>query len=88
MLNYKQVELKREKMNEISYVVVFPSIFSKNKIPQLIKDLQQFYEVLYNADLSLFTLRHYNDSSFDSFLQDKDVILEQKSRNTIQFIAR
>ena len=59
-----------------------------HKIPQLIKDLQQFYEVLYNADLSLFTLRNYNDSSFDSFLQDKDVILEQKSRNTIQFIAR
>ena len=59
-----------------------------HKIPQLIKDFQQFYEVLYNADLSLFTLRHYNDNSFDSFLQDKDVVLEQKSRNTIQFIAR
>ena len=59
-----------------------------HKIPQLIKDFQQFYEVLYNADLSLFTLRHYNDNSFDSFLQDKDVVLEQKSRNTIQLIAR
>jgi aspartate kinase len=59
-----------------------------HKIPQLIKDFQQFYEVLYNADLSLFTLRHYNDNSFDSFLQDKDVVLEQKSLNTIQLIAR
>ena len=35
MLNYKQVELKRKKMNEISYVVVFPSIFSKNKMKYL-----------------------------------------------------
>ena len=34
MLNYKQVKLKIEKMDEISYVVVFPNIFSKNKIPQ------------------------------------------------------
>ena len=59
-----------------------------HKIPQLIKDFQQFYEVLYNADLSLFTIRHYTDNSFDSFLQDKDVVLEQKSRNTIQLIAR
>ena len=59
-----------------------------HKIPQLIKDFQQFYVVLYNADLSLFTIRHYNDNSFDSFLQDKDVVLEQKSRNTIQLIAR
>ena len=32
MLNYKQVKMKREKMSEISYVVVFPSMFSKNKI--------------------------------------------------------
>ena len=41
ILNYKQVELKGEKMDEISYVVVFPSIFSKNKIPQLIKNIKK-----------------------------------------------
>ena len=45
MLNYKQVELKREKMNEISYVVVFPSIFSKNKIPQLIKNIKKILKI-------------------------------------------
>jgi aspartate kinase len=60
----------------------------KHKIPKLIKDFQQFYEVLLNTDLSLFTIRHYTDNAFDSFLHDKDVILEQKSRNTIQLISR
>ncbi|MBT5090680.1 MAG: aspartate kinase, partial [Flavobacteriales bacterium] len=59
-----------------------------HKIPQLLKDFQQFYDVLYNVDLSLFTIRHYTDNYFDSFLHDKDVILEQKSRNTIQLIVR
>ena len=28
-------------MNEISYVVVFPTIFSKNKIPQLISNIKK-----------------------------------------------
>ena len=42
MLNYKQVEDKIKKMDEISYVVVFPNIFSKNKIPQLIKILKTY----------------------------------------------
>ena len=27
-------------MNEMSYVVVFPTIFSKNKIPQLISNIK------------------------------------------------
>lgn len=59
-----------------------------HKIPQLIRDFQQFYNVLFNSDLSLFTIRHNSDNSFDSFLHDKDVVLEQKSRNTIQLISR
>ena len=36
ILNYKQVEFRRENSNEISYVGVFPSICSKIKIPHLI----------------------------------------------------
>ena len=61
MLNYKQVELKREKMNEISYVVVFPSIFSKNKIPQLIKNIKKILKI--------------KNQKFSSVKRDGDIIL-------------
>lgn len=60
----------------------------KHKIPQLIKDLNAFFKVFYNDNLSLFTIRHYTKKSIEQFLQDKDVVLEQKSHNTIQLIAR
>ena len=61
MLNYKQVELKREKMNDISYVVVFPSIFSKNKIPQLIKNIKKILKI--------------KNQKYNSVKRDGDIIL-------------
>jgi len=61
MLNYKQVKLKREKMSEISYVVVFPSIFSKNKIPQLIKNIKKILKI--------------KNQKYNSVKRDGDIIL-------------
>jgi len=61
MLNYKQVKMKREKMNEISYVVVFPSIFSKNKIPQLIKNIKKILKI--------------KNQKYNSVKRDGDIIL-------------
>ena len=86
LLAKNNVEVNLMQNSAISFSICVDN--DHHKIPQLIKDFQQFYEVLYNIDLSLFTIRNYTDNSFDSFLQDKDVILEQKSRNTIQLICR
>ena len=60
----------------------------KHKIPQLIEDLKVFFEVLCDDNLSLFTLRHYTKQSVEQFLHDKNVVLEQRSCNTLQLIAR
>jgi len=86
ILAKNNVEVNLMQNSAVSFSICVDN--DKHKIPQLIKDFQQFYEVLYNADLSLFTIRHYADNSFDSFLHDKVVVLEQKSRNTIQLITR
>ena len=61
MLNYKQVKLKIEKMDEISYVVVFPNIFSKNKIPQLIKNIKNILKI--------------KNQNYNSVKRDGDIIL-------------
>jgi aspartate kinase len=58
-----------------------------HKIPQLIKNLKAFFKVLCNENLSLFTIRHYTDESVQLFLQDKEVVLEQKSNDIIQLIS-
>jgi len=86
LLAKNNVEVNMMQNSAVSFSICVDN--DKHKIPHLLRDFQQFYEVLYNVDLSLFTIRHYTDNSFDFFLQDKDVVLEQKSRNTIQLIAR
>ena len=48
-------------MKEVSYVVVFPTVFSKNKIPQLISNIKKILKI--------------RNQEFKSVKQDGDVIL-------------
>jgi aspartate kinase len=46
------------------------------------------YKLKYNAALTLITIRHYNEEIIASLLKGKELILEQRSRNTIQLVVR
>ena len=59
----------------------------KYKIPALITDLQNEFDVYYNKSLSLYTIRHYTKTSANDFLKEKEVLLEQRSRNTLQLVV-
>lgn len=59
-----------------------------HKIPMLLEDLKNDFEVFFNDDLSLYTIRHYTAEAIQSLVKNKDVILEQKSRNTLQIVAK
>ena len=58
-----------------------------NKISNLIMNLKEEYRVLYNENLLLYTIRHYDQKSIDTVLEEKQLFLEQKSRNTIQLVV-
>ena len=58
------------------------------KVPVLIDALKKDYQVLYNDDLILYTIRHYNDDSLAKVLNGKKLILEQKSRHTVQLVVQ
>jgi aspartate kinase len=56
------------------------------KINALLVDLQKEYSVQYNDNLTLCTIRHYNQADIDRVVDVKKVLLEQKSRLTVQFV--
>ena len=58
------------------------------KVPVLIDALKKEYQVLYNDDLTLYTIRHYNDDSMAKVLKGKTLLLEQKSRHTVQLVVQ
>ena len=60
----------------------------KYKVPMLIEDLKAFFEVYYNDNLSLYTIRHYTIGSLEKVTENKDILLEQKSRNTLQIVVK
>lgn len=58
------------------------------KIPALIEALQKDFKIRYNEDLMLYTIRHYYQNTIDTITSGKEILLEQRSRNTAQFVLR
>lgn len=56
------------------------------KEEQLETDLQKEYKVVKNENLSLLTIRHYTDEIALRLTEGKEIILTQRSRNTLQFL--
>ena len=78
------------RLNLMQNSAVSFSICVDNKrtiINSLIAELSSKFKVYYNDSVKLFTIRHYNQDSIDKVIANKKVLLEQKSRNTVQFVV-
>lgn len=60
----------------------------KYKVPSLITALQEEFQVYFNEKLILYTIRHYNNDYNDDFLNNKQILLEQRSRHTLQLVVK
>jgi aspartate kinase len=57
-----------------------------NRFANLLKDLQGEFTVKYNMDKKLITIRHYTQEAIDQVIGNQPIILEQKSRSTLQVV--
>jgi len=62
--------------------------WDERKIPVLIKSLETDYMVKYNKNLELVTIRHYDDETIARVTENKEILLEEKSRYTVQMVMR
>lgn len=56
-----------------------------NKIIDLFKDS---YEVRYNEGLELVTIRHYDQATLDRVTENKEILLQQKTRQTARLVMK
>lgn len=56
------------------------------KVEGLMDDLKKEFRVLYNKDLQLITIRHYNEQVLHTIQEGRRVLVEQRSRHTAQFL--
>ncbi len=62
--------------------------FKKEKIDNVVEQLSNDFTITRNENLSLLTIRHFNQGIIDKLTKDKDILLRQNSRNTVQLLMR
>ena len=58
------------------------------KVPALIALLKEDFRVLYNKNLELVTIRYYDQATIDRVCVGKKILLEHKSRYTVQIVMQ
>lgn len=62
--------------------------YKKEKIEAIIDELSNDFSIVQNEKLSLLTIRHFNQGIIDKLTKEKDILIRQISRNTIQVLMR
>lgn len=58
------------------------------RVEGLIKDLSSDFGVLYNDKVELITIRHFTDASIQEMISGKNVLIEQKTRSTANYVVK
>ena len=57
-------------------------------LPVLLETLQNTFRVKFNDGLQLLTIRHYNQEITEKLTSNREILLEQRSRLTVQFVVK
>ena len=60
--------------------------YDKNQIRAIIEQLSPSYEVKYNTELELVTVRHYDKKTNDFVCKGRKILLQQRTRKTARFV--
>lgn len=82
----KHIKIHMMQNSAISFSVCID--YDSRKFPELLQTLKNDYRVLYNEGVELITIRYYDQATIDRVLIDKVILLEVKSRHTVQLIVK
>ncbi len=80
------VKINLMQNSAISFTVCFDK--DRTKTPALLRDLGKLFTVKYNDCLQLVTVRHYQKAVVDEMIGNREVVMEQKNRTTMQLVLR
>jgi aspartate kinase len=61
---------------------------SEENLEDVFGELSEHYNIRYNTDLTLVTIRHYTEEVLDWMVKEKDIYLEQHSRLTARMLIK
>lgn len=60
----------------------------RDKVLKLVDILKNDFKILYNENLQLVTIKNYNQIAIEKVTSSKDVLVEQRTRNTYQIVVK
>ena len=70
----------------ISFSVCVDDIY--NNLDKLLHHLKAKFKVTTDKNVSLYTIRHYNQSAINQIETDKTVLLKQLTQETVQVVTK
>ncbi|TXE18130.1 aspartate kinase [Psychroserpens burtonensis] len=70
----------------ISFSVCFENTY--DNLERLLQHLKAKFKVTINDNVSLYTVRHYNEQAITSIEKDKELLLKQLTHETIQIVTQ
>ena len=62
--------------------------YNQERLHRLIQTLHDQFVIHYNTNLRLYTIKNYNTPSINKLTEDKEILLEQRTRTTFQIVCR
>jgi aspartate kinase len=83
-----ELDIKINVMQNSAISFSFCIDFRESRLQALIEKLRHHFEVYYNTDLLLITVKNYDTPTFEKYRKTPGVLLEQSSRSTLQVLVR
>nr|WP_299342520.1 aspartate kinase [Allomuricauda sp.] len=81
----------RMKVDLIQNSAISFSVCLDNKfggLPSMLEELKRKFKVVCHENVSLYTIRHFNDDALKSFQNGRTVLVEQRGRETVQLVVK
>ena len=88
---FKLFHQHRLKVDLIQNSAISFSVCLDNKfggLRTILDELEQKFKVVCHEDVSLFTIRHFNDAAVKSLQNGKSVLVEQRGKETVQLVVK
>jgi len=85
-LAFYGVKINLMQNSALSFSILFDR--SKTDPMKLVAKFKDQYSIRYNEGLELVTIRHYDQATIDRVTVDKDILLEQRTRQTIRMVMK
>jgi aspartate kinase len=85
-LAFYGVKINLMQNSALSFSIVFDR--AKTDPKRLLEKFKDQYSVKYNEGLELVTIRHYDQATIDRVTVDKEILVEQRTRQTIRMVMK